>query len=119
MGSLAITLLNGPSLSDNQGAPIEIQAVHEVSDGGALEPKKTSSWLIFFVFLRLGLTSFGGPAAHIGYFHDEFVERRKWFTDQAYAQLVALCQFLPGPSSSQVGMGIGLSRAGYSGCLAA
>ena len=119
MGSLVITLLNEPSLSDNQGAPNETQAVHEASDSSALEPKKTSSWLIFLVFLRLGLTSFGGPIAHIGYFRDEFVERRKWFTDQAYAQLVALCQFLPGPSSSQVGMGIGLSRAGYSGCLAA
>ncbi|MGA1477675.1 MAG: chromate transporter, partial [Burkholderiaceae bacterium] len=106
-------------MSDNQGAPNETQPVHEASDGDALEPKKTSSWLIFLLFLKLGLTSFGGPAAHIGYFRDEFVERRKWFTDQAYAQLVALCQFLPGPSSSQVGMGIGLSRAGYSGCLAA
>jgi chromate transporter len=119
LGSLVITLLNEPSLSDNQDASNEAQPVYEASDGGAPEPKKTSSWFIFLVFLRLGLTSFGGPVAHIGYFRDEFVERRKWFTDQAYAQLVALCQFLPGPSSSQVGMGIGLSRAGYSGCLAA
>lgn len=74
---------------------------------------------VFIVFLRLGLTSFGGPIAHISYFHEEFVKRRKWFTEQAYADLVSLCQFLPGPASSQVGIAIGLSRAGYLGALAA
>src|SRR6202161_4749825 len=73
----------------------------------------------FLVFLRLGLTSFGGPVAHLGYFRQEFVERRKWFDEQAYADLVALCQFLPGPASSQVGISIGLLRAGYPGALAA
>ena len=71
------------------------------------------------VFLRLGLTSFGGPVAHLGYFHAEIVERRRWLTEDAYAGLVALCQFLPGPSSSQVGMAIGLMRAGPAGMLAA
>jgi chromate transporter len=71
------------------------------------------------VFLRLGLTCFGGPIAHIGYFRDEFVVRRKWIDEQAYADLVALCQFLPGPASSQVGFSIGLMRAGYPGALAA
>src|SRR6201999_1185215 len=71
------------------------------------------------VFLRLGLTCFGGPIAHIGYFRDEFVLRRKWIDEQAYADLVALCQFLPGPASSQVGFSIGLMRAGYLGALAA
>jgi chromate transporter len=71
------------------------------------------------VFLRLGLTSFGGPVAHLGYFRDEFVARRRWLDDRAYADLVALCQFLPGPASSQVGIAIGLSRAGYAGALAA
>ncbi|HTC99291.1 MAG TPA: chromate efflux transporter [Bradyrhizobium sp.] len=71
------------------------------------------------VFLRLGLTCFGGPIAHIGYFRDEFVVRRKWIDEQAYADLVALCQFLPGPASSQVGFSIGLMRAGYLGALAA
>ena len=71
------------------------------------------------VFLRLGLTCFGGPIAHIGYFRDEFVVRRKWLDEQAYADLVALCQFLPGPASSQVGFSIGLMRAGYPGALAA
>jgi chromate transporter len=70
-------------------------------------------------FLRLGLTSFGGPIAHLGYFREEFVVRRRWLDDRAYADLVALCQFLPGPASSQVGIAIGLSRAGYTGALAA
>lgn len=74
---------------------------------------------IFFIFLRLGLTSFGGPIAHLSYFHDEFVLRRKWFDEHHYADLVALCQFLPGPASSQVGISIGLSRAGVLGAIAA
>ena len=78
-----------------------------------------SAWAVFLIFLRLGLTSFGGPIAHLGYFRDEFVIRRKWLTENSYADLVALCQFLPGPASSQVGIAIGLSRAGYSGALAA
>jgi chromate transporter len=71
------------------------------------------------VFLRLGLTSFGGPIAHLGYFREEFVVRRRWLDDAAYTDLVALCQFLPGPASSQVGFSIGLMRAGYAGGLAA
>ncbi|MFD0614159.1 chromate efflux transporter [Bradyrhizobium sp. GCM10027634] len=71
------------------------------------------------IFLKLGLTCFGGPIAHIGYFRDEFVVRRKWIDEHAYADLVALCQFLPGPASSQVGFSIGLMRAGYPGALAA
>jgi len=70
-------------------------------------------------FLKLGLTSFGGPIAHIGYFRNEFVLRRKWIDEHAYADLVGLCQFLPGPASSQVGFSIGLLRAGYLGALAA
>ena len=70
-------------------------------------------------FLRLGLTSFGGPIAHLGYFRDEFVARRKWLDERTYADLVALCQFLPGPASSQVGMAIGIARAGMPGALAA
>jgi chromate transporter len=71
------------------------------------------------VFLRLGLTSFGGPVAHLGYFRDAFVVRRGWLDDRAFADLVGLCQFLPGPASSQVGFAIGLTRAGYLGGLAA
>jgi chromate transporter len=74
---------------------------------------------VLAVFLRLGLTSFGGPVAHLGYFREEFVVRRRWLDDRAYADLMALCQFLPGPASSQVGIALGLSRAGYAGALAA
>ena len=76
-------------------------------------------WAIFLIFLRLGLTSFGGPVAHLGYFRDEFVARRQWLSEHSYADLVALCQFLPGPASSQVGMAVGLARAGYAGAFAA
>jgi len=83
------------------------------------DERQTTVGAVFLAFLRLGLTSFGGPVAHIGYFHDEFVVRRKWFDERAYADLVALCQFLPGPASSQVGIGIGLSRAGLPGAIAA
>src|SRR5690348_4563628 len=74
---------------------------------------------VLLVFLKLGLTCFGGPIAHIGYFHDEFVARRRWLDESAYADLVALCQFLPGPASSQVGFSIGLVRAGFRGGIAA
>ncbi len=70
---------------------------------------------ILFISTRLGLTSFGGPVAHLGYFHEEYVRRRKWMDEKSYADLVALCQFLPGPASSQVGMGIGIMRAGVLG----
>lgn len=78
-----------------------------------------SPWAVFLIFLRLGLSSFGGPIAHLGYFRNEFVTRRGWLSERSYADLVALCQFLPGPASSQVGMVLGLSRAGYPGALAA
>jgi len=74
---------------------------------------------VLLVFLKLGVSCFGGPIAHIGYFRDEFVVRRRWLDEQAYADLVGLCQFLPGPASSQVGFSIGLMRAGYLGGLAA
>ena len=70
---------------------------------------------IFLVSTRLGLTSFGGPTAHLGYFHEEYVRRRKWMDEKSYADLVALAQFLPGPASSQVGIGIGVMRAGVLG----
>nr|WP_309130279.1 chromate efflux transporter [Brevibacterium sp.] len=74
---------------------------------------------VFLIFLRLGLTSFGGPTAHLAYFREAFVVRRRWLGESAYADLVALCQFLPGPASSQVGMALGLHRAGVRGLLAA
>lgn len=80
-------------------------------EGTALEVLKA--------FLKLGVSSFGGPIAHIGYFRDELVTRRRWLDEPAYADLVALCQFLPGPASSQVGFAIGLMRAGFPGALAA
>jgi len=78
-----------------------------------------SIWAIFIIFLRLGLTSFGGPIAHLSYFRAEFVVRRGWLSERSYADLVALCQFLPGPASSQVGIALGLTRGGYAGALAA
>ena len=77
------------------------------------------AWRVFLVFLRLGLTSFGGPIAHLGYFREAFVVRRQWLGEAEYADVVALCQVLPGPASSQVGMVLGLRRAGLPGALAA
>ncbi|QEZ43988.1 chromate efflux transporter [Cupriavidus oxalaticus] len=74
---------------------------------------------VFLVFLRLGLTSFGGPVAHLAFFREELVRRRQWLSEAAYADVVALCQCLPGPASSQAGIALGLSRAGYAGALAA
>src|SRR5919199_5712029 len=74
---------------------------------------------VFLVFLRLGLTSFGGPVAHLGYFRAEFVARRRWLDEAGYADIVALCQFLPGPASSQVAVTLGIMRAGLPGGLAA
>ena len=70
---------------------------------------------ILAVSTKLGLTSFGGPTAHLGYFHNEYIQKRKWMDEKSYADLVALCQFLPGPASSQVGIGIGIARAGVLG----
>ncbi|WP_180683226.1 chromate efflux transporter [Tepidicella baoligensis] len=84
-----------------------------------MSPEPTSAWTVFWAFLRLGLTSFGGPVAHLAYFREEFVNRRRWMSERAYADVVALCQFLPGPASSQVGMALGLNQAGYRGALAA
>lgn len=78
-----------------------------------------SFWSIFLIFLRLGLTSFGGPVAHLGYFRQEFVSRRGWLSEAVYAELIAIAQFMPGAASSKVGMAIGLSQAGYRGALAA
>ncbi|WP_439893348.1 chromate efflux transporter (plasmid) [Ralstonia sp. 25C] len=84
------------------------------------QPERSGSVLeVLGVFLKLGLTSFGGPIAHLGYFRHAFVERRRWLDDAAFTDLVALCQFLPGPASSQVGFSIGLLRAGWLGGLAA
>ncbi len=87
--------------------------------GAAARPERGSVIEVFLVALRLGLTSFGGPVAHLGYFRDEYVNRRRWLDDAAYADLVALCQFLPGPASSQVGISVGALRAGWLGGFAA
>ncbi|WDZ94103.1 chromate efflux transporter [Herbaspirillum sp. WKF16] len=82
-----------------------------------LPSERESLWALFLIFLRLGLTSFGGPVAHLGYFREEFVSRRQWLSERSFTDLVGLCQFLPGPASSQVGMAIGMLRGGYSGAL--
>jgi chromate transporter len=84
-----------------------------------MNEQNASPWRVFRIFLRLGLTSFGGPIAHIGYFRREFVQGRQWLDERAYADLVGLCQFLPGPASSQVGFALGLSRRGLSTGMAA
>jgi chromate transporter len=89
---------------------------YAVTPGAA---QAASPLTVLLVFLKLGLTSFGGPVAHIGYFRHEFVEKRRWLDDRAYADLVTLCNFLPGPASSQVGMALGMSQAGLRGGIAA
>lgn len=91
---------------------VSASTLHEIEE-------RIPAWSIFLIFLRLGLTSFGGPVAHLGYFRNEFVTRRRWLSERNYADLVALCQFLPGPASSQVGIALGLSQSGYAGALAA
>jgi chromate transporter len=96
-------------------APVTIAA----RSAEAEDQRRGSPLQVLLVFLRLGITCFGGPIAHIGYFRDEFVIRRRWIEEQAYADLVGVCQFLPGPASSQVGFSIGLMHAGYRGGLAA
>jgi len=104
--------VNAPSLGitmDRMTAAVPIK--HSDRTGSALE--------VLRAFAKLGVSCFGGPIAHIGYFRQEFVVRRRWLDEQAYADLVALCQFLPGPASSQVGFSLGLMRAGYLGGLAA
>jgi chromate transporter len=89
------------------------------SDAQPLAARRESAFAVFTAFLKLGLTSFGGPIAHLGYFREEFVVRKKWLDDRVYADLVALCQFTPGPASSKVGIGIGLAKAGLPGAFAA
>jgi chromate transporter len=88
-------------------------------DSSPSRPAQAPALEVALAFLKLGLSSFGGPIAHLGYFRSEFVERRRWLSDADYADLVALCQFLPGPASSQVGMALGMMRAGWLGSLLA
>src|SRR5262245_20750955 len=87
--------------------------------GNAGDFPSGSALEVLSVATRLGLTSFGGPVAHLGYFREEYVRRRRWITEDAYADIVALCQLLPGPTSSQVGVAIGILRAGLPGAIAA
>lgn len=94
-------------------------AAAAVSGAASPSPARGGVAEVFGAFLRLGLTSFGGPIAHLGYFHREFVARRGWVDEAQYAQLVALCQSLPGPASSQLGFALGGVRAGWAGALAA
>jgi chromate transporter len=89
------------------------------SSAAVSNTSRHSVWTILLAFLRLGLTSFGGPIAHLAYFRTEFVERRKWLDEAAFVDIVALCQLLPGLASSQVGIAIGILRAGLPGALAA
>ncbi|WP_456315824.1 chromate transporter [Roseomonas mucosa] len=90
-----------------------------MTDATGEAPARNSFLEILLIFLRLGLTSFGGPIAHLGYFREEFVTRRRWLDEKGYADLVALGQFLPGPASSQVGFALGVLRGGLPGGAAA
>lgn len=92
---------------------------HDIESSAPADRNTGSAAEVFRAFLTLGLTSFGGPVAHLAYFRSEFVERRQWLDERSYSDVVALCQFLPGPASSQVGMALGLGRAGWPGALAA
>jgi chromate transporter len=107
-------MANNPANASANGSGIA--ATHKVEPPAQ---RPGSPLEVLFVFFKLGVSCFGGPIAHIGYFREEFVVRRRWLDEPAYADLVALCQFLPGPASSQVGFSIGLLRAGYRGALAA
>jgi chromate transporter len=102
---------------ENGGSGGVISEIENKATGNDSHPG--SSLEVLRVFFKLGVSSFGGPIAHIGYFREEFVVRRHWLSEQAFVDLVALCQFLPGPASSQTGFSIGLIRAGYGGALAA
>ena len=91
----------------------------DTTETAETRPAQGTPGEVFLTFFKLGLTSFGGPIAHLGYFRNELVTRRQWLSEHAYADLVALCQFLPGPASSQVGFALGMMRAGWLGALAA
>ncbi|HEX2584804.1 MAG TPA: chromate efflux transporter, partial [Steroidobacteraceae bacterium] len=98
--------------------PAQMTGTPRTTDETSLSDHKVAR-SIFSTFLKLGLISFGGPIAHLAYFRDEFVTKRRWLTERSYADIIALCQFLPGPASSQVGMSLGLLRGGYRGALLA
>jgi chromate transporter len=106
-------------MSGDLNSANEMPKVSESREPSEMISGQDSPWHIFRIFLGMGCFSFGGPAAHLSYFHKEFVEKRKWLTEENYAQWIALSQFLPGPGSSQVGFGLGLERGGLKGALAA
>src|SRR5882757_709076 len=97
----------------------ESSSAGPVGSTAAGASRKGSAFEVLRVFTWLGCTCFGGPIAHLAYFRNEFVARRQWISERAYADLVGLCQFLPGPASSKLGFSLGLMRAGYLGALAA
>src|SRR5258708_8951459 len=101
-----------------QGAA-EPAAIAAADQSKPAMPERGSALEVLRIFLRLGLTSFGGPVAHLGYYRSEFVARRKWLDETSFADIVSLCQFLPGPASSQGPISIGMLRAGPSGGLGA
>jgi chromate transporter len=105
-------------MPDPRTAAHDPAAADDGAAAGRASPRGSAAEVLL-AFGKLGVSSFGGPIAHLGYFRAEFVERRRWLDDKSYADLVALCQFLPGPASSQVGMALGLGRAGWLGALAA
>ena len=110
----------GADVGDEGGRFRKELTIDIATNGASGDDRRAGSPLeVFRVFLKLGVSSFGGPIAHIGYFREEFVVRRRWLSEQTFVDLVALCQFLPGPASSQTGFAIGLIRAGYGGALAA
>jgi chromate transporter len=96
-----------------------VKSSHKVFEAQTTDQQRGTPGEVFGAFLKLGLAAFGGPIAHLGYFRDELVVRRKWIAEDSYADLVALCQFLPGPASSQVGFALGLLRGGPLGAFAA
>jgi chromate transporter len=110
---------DGPEAEQGAAQQDGVQQAGAQQDGVQQDGAPGGAAEVFAVFLRLGLTAFGGPVAHLGYFRDELVVRRRWLGEAAYADLVALCQFLPGPASSQTGFALGLMRAGWPGALAA
>jgi chromate transporter len=115
VGAYSATVETGCGSSVVESSPTPTTTI----DAAPAAPRTGSAGEVFRAFLKLGLTSFGGPIAHLGYFRDELVVRRRWIDEAGYADLVALCQFLPGPASSQVGFGLGLLRGGPLGALAA
>ena len=120
MNSQADDRAVGSTSGDEPGArPGPVADAAAAGEAGAGKPPRGSALEVLGVATRLGLTSFGGPIAHLGYFHQEYVVRRRWVDEHGYADLVALCQFLPGPASSQLGIALGMIRAGLLGGLAA